>query len=157
MINLIEYEKLILTTAELLAQISDKEAGFNESAKSWSRKEILGHLIDSANVNYNRFISSLKKNDLIYSTYPQDDWVQLQDYNNREWEELIELWTNLNVHIIKLIKRIPAKVLKKKRVNHNFDKICFEVVGPEKESSVEYLIKDYYCHLEHHIKQIANY
>jgi hypothetical protein len=52
----------------------------------WSRKEIVGHLIDSANVNYNRFIRALYKNDLIFETYPQDEWVVLQDYNNRDWE-----------------------------------------------------------------------
>ena len=155
--KLLEYEKLIFVNTNLLIKISDEEAAFNGSARSWSRKEVLGHLIDSANVNYNRFIIALSKDNLVFDTYPQDDWVQLQDYNNRDWNELIELWKNLNVHILKLVKRMPTKVLNKKRANHNFDKICFELVESGKEPTLEYLIKDYFNHLEHHIKQIFNY
>lgn len=155
--NLLEYEKLIFENANLLIKISDEEAAFNGSARSWSRKEALGHLIDSANVNYNRFISALSKDNLVFETYPQDDWVQLQDYNNRDWNELIEFWKNLNIHILKLVKRIPTRALNKKRTNHNLDKICFELVESGKESTLGYLIKDYFNHLEHHINQINNF
>lgn len=152
-----DLEKSIINYSVKFYDISDEEAGFNGSATSWSRKEVLGHLIDSANVNYSRFINALSKDNLVFDTYPQDEWVQLQDYNNRDWKELIDLWKNLNMHILKLVKRIPPKVLNKKRTNHNFDKICFEQVENGKESTLGYLIKDYFDHLEHHINQIINY
>lgn len=155
--NLLDLEKSIINYSVQFYDISDEEAAFTGSANSWSRKEVLGHLIDSANVNYNRFISTLSKDNLVFDTYPQDDWVQLQDYNNREWKELIELWKNLNSHILKLVKRMPTKVLKKKRIDHNFDKICFELIENGKESTLDYLVKDYFGHLEHHVNQIINY
>ncbi len=63
-------------------------------------KEILGHLIDSANVNLNRFLSgNFIKMIWFLDTYPQNEWVEIQNYNKRDWGELIVLWSSLNLHI----------------------------------------------------------
>ncbi|MCB0747996.1 MAG: DinB family protein, partial [Ignavibacteriae bacterium] len=66
---------LIQTTkisAEKLFEISDETAEIKKAADKWSRKEILGHLIDSAIVNYSRFMNAVSKDDLVFKTYPQD-------------------------------------------------------------------------------------
>lgn len=117
----------------------------------------MGHLIDSANVNYNRFIRALYKNDLIFETYPQDEWVVLQAYNNRDWEELLNLWKLLNLHIIELVNSIPDDKKYNETSQHNFDKICWKVIEKGEQSSLDYLIKDYIGHLKHHLNKIYNY
>lgn len=147
----------IKKSGEKLLKISDETAAIKKSVGKWSQKEILGHLIDSANVNLNRFLSGIKSEDLIFDTYPQNDWVEVQNYNARNWKDLIDLWSALNLHITKLIGQIPEEVLNRSTNNHNFDKICWEEVPENEETSLSYLIKDYIGHLEHHLKQIFNY
>ena len=151
---------LIQTTkisAEKLFEISDETAEIKKSADKWSRKEILGHLIDSANVNFSRFINAVSRDDLIFPTYAQDDWVELQKYNKRNWIELLDLWKSLNLHIAELIKNIPQEKKSKMTRAHNFDIICFNAIEQNQESSLDYLINEYVAHLNHHIEQIINY
>ena len=83
---LTRFQQYLFKEFDLLNKISNDFSSKKNQSDKWSRKEIVGHLIDSANVNYNRFIRALYKNDLIFETYPQDEWVVLQDYNNRDWE-----------------------------------------------------------------------
>lgn len=152
-----DFKKIILNNGKLLSQLSDESCSIRKSEDKWSQKEVLGHLIDSANVNYNRFIMAISKNDLVFDSYPQDDWVQLQKYNKRDWLELMQLWKSINMHIDELVKSIPESAKNKLVLIHNFDKICWKVVGKNEKSSLSYLIKDYIGHLEHHMKQILNY
>ena len=140
-----------------LLQISNGSAAIKKYENKWSQKEILGHLIDSANVNYNRFIRAMNSDNLIFDTYPQDEWVNLQQYNTRDWIELINLWKLLNLHIVELWGQIPTIILDRRTGKHNLDKICWKEVPKNEETSLSYLIKDYIGHLEHHLKQIFNF
>jgi hypothetical protein len=157
MLNHEDFKNSIMNSTKLLYQLSIESASFKKSNDKWSQKEILGHLIDSANVNLNRFLSGIDNEDLIFGTYPQNEWVGIQDYNNRCWGELIVLWSALNLHIAKLISQISGEILNRTTKNHNFDKICWKEVPENEETSLSYLIKDYIGHLEHHLKQIFNY
>jgi hypothetical protein len=148
------FVQIVNNNCELLIKISEESAAEKNLIKKWSQKEILGHLIDSANVNYNRIINSVSKDDLVFDTYPQDVWVEIQSYNNREWMSLILLWNTLNLHIAEIIKNIPEDKRTKLTSNHNFNEICWKQVPREEKSSLDYLIKDYIGHLEHHLKQI---
>lgn len=140
-----------------LSEISDLSAKEKITINKWSRNEILGHLIDSANVNYYRFLLALDKDKLIFDTYPQDEWVRVQDYNNRNWNELVKCWNSINLQIIHLINNIPIEKLKQTTDDHNFDRICWQTVDKKESATLEYLINDYIGHLEHHLKQIYNY
>ena len=154
------YSKFILTinnSEKLLLQISDEKSSIKINPTKWSRKEILGHLIDSAGVNHNRFLNSVFKEDLIFETYNQDEWVKLHKYNNRNWKELILLWKLLNLHIADVVKNIPEEKRLENYVAHNFDKICFNLVKSNNETNLDYLIIDYIAHMEHHLKQILEY
>ncbi len=116
----------IINAANLkLSEIHNEIASDKKLQNKWSRKEILGHLIDSAHVNYNRFIRAFSKNDLIFESYPQDRWVEIQQYNNRDWNELIDLWRSINLHILELIKNIHEEKKFHLTRDHNFDKICW--------------------------------
>ena len=83
------YLKVIDENFKNLSLISGTDTTEKLKFNKWSCKEILGHLIDSANVNYIRIINALTKDDLIFDGYPQDDWVKFQNYNNRKWSELV--------------------------------------------------------------------
>jgi hypothetical protein len=61
-------------------------------------------------------------------------------------ETLIDFWTIYNKHLVELIKRIPKDTLQK---------TCKMKDGSL--ATLEFLIKDYVEHLEHHLKQIVLY
>ena len=97
------------------------------------------------------------KDDLIFGTYPQNKWVELQSYNERDWTDLIKLWKTINLHMAELVKNIPEDKRTRLISLHNFDQICWKEVSQNEESSLSYLIKDYIGHLEHHLNQIFNF
>lgn len=143
----------IINSAQLLQQIIDdctkKFKSISEKLwcdkplpNKWSKKEILGHLCDSAMINIRRFIvSQYEQNNVI--TYRQDEWVASQDYQSENYQSIILLWKLLNEQIIRIIKKIPREKL---------NNTC---KTPE-EHSIIWLIEDYIKHLNHHLNQILN-
>lgn len=108
----------------------------------WSKKEILGHLIDSAAVNLQRFIrGQLENSPRIY--YEQDKWVAVQDYQHDEDARLIILWESLNRHLVHVVSHIP---------DSDLVKTCTMKDG--KTVTLAYLAEDYLSHLKHHLEQI---
>ncbi len=146
--EIIEYLKPILNA------ISDEEASIKPAPNKWSKKEIIGHLIDSATNNHRRFIMANHKDDLIYEGYQQDDWVVVQKYQDRDWLELVDFWALYNLHIAKLIDQIPSEIRERVFTNHSFDQMAWQTVPKSNPSSLDYFIKDYVGHLEHHTRQI---
>jgi hypothetical protein len=129
---------------ELLA-ISEDDAGQQRSGGGWSRKEILGHLIDSATVNHQRFVRAQLESgfSLLYS---QNEWVDLQHYRGRPWNELVVLWTALNHHLLHAIESIPEEKLQN---------LCGQ--GDDEPWTLAYRIPDYLHHMRHHIEQIRRF
>lgn len=112
----------------------------------WSRKEILGHLIDSAINNLKRFteIQFLLQPFYIIS-YKQDDLVRVNHYQDLPLDHLLDLWKGLNMQIIYVVKNIPG------------DKLNFPV-DPQYDNgemkTLGWIICDYVAHMEHHMKQL---
>ncbi|MDX1699688.1 MAG: hypothetical protein R3250_03670 [Melioribacteraceae bacterium] len=146
-------EKSFLLFSEELKYESQEK----NSSKKWSPKETLGHLIDSAIINNTRFLSALEKEDLVFSKYPENKYVTIQNYVKRDWNELAALWKDLNLHIAELVINIPEEKLEKMTIAHNFDQICWKPVDENEKTNLIYLIKDYIGHMEHHLDQIINY
>ena len=109
----------------------------------WSQKEELGHLIDSAINNYARLIRVQREQDPQLPGYEQDAWVERQGYAERDWSELIALWSALNAHMLHASRRVPASAYGRK---------C-NVGGAE--MTLEFLIEDYIDHMVHHLKHIG--
>ena len=65
--------------AELLA-VSDEAAAVRPGRGRWSAKEIVGHLVDSAANNHQRFVRAQWQDDLVFPGYAQDAWVEAQRY-----------------------------------------------------------------------------
>jgi DinB superfamily len=141
-INRLEY--LCNTIPELLTSIED--TAFNEkiTQDKWSKKEILGHLIDSAANNHQRFVrGQFEENPKI--VYDQKNWNKYNFYQQIKKQQIITFWTVYNRQIVELIKLIP---------NENLQLKC--LVGDEL-MTLDFLINDYVEHLEHHLRQIVSY
>jgi len=128
--------------SELLKSISELRFSIKPSSGKWSKKEILGHLIDSATNNHQRFIRAQFENKPTIF-YDQDNWVHYNYYNELPARQLIRFWTIYNKHLIEVIKRIPEESL----LNQ-----CKMKNG--KNVTLDFLINDYVAHLEHHLRQI---
>ena len=124
-----------------LKRISDSEASVKTSDKQWSKKELIGHLLDSAANNHHRFIRAQESNELTFPAYEQDNWVALQDYNSSSWEHLIELWRLYNIQLAHVMKNIKPESLKV---------IC--TIGNYSPECLEAIIIDYLPHMKHHIE-----
>jgi hypothetical protein len=116
--------------------------------EKWSNVEIVGHLVDSAMNNIQRFIRAQYESapNLFYH---QNDWVRLNHYQTADKEELIQLWVLLNRQICRIIQNIPTE---------NLELPChFKVDSELQIVTLRYVIEDYIAHLRHHVGQITNF
>lgn len=126
-----------------LGAISDDEASIKSQPEKWSKKEILGHLIDSASNNQQKFVRTMEKRHTDFVAYKQDFWVAAQHYNNRSWDELITFWHAYNLHIAHIIESVNEASLEN----------TVSIEG-SKPFSLAFIIEDYVEHLKHHLKAI---
>ena len=112
----------------------------------WSKKELLGHLIDSAANNHHRFIKiQFMPQPYFVEGYAQNDWVRIQNYNEKDTQSLVNLWKTYNEHILFIIQNTPEENLK----------IKINAEDPfENADTLFLLMKDYVDHMDHHFKQI---
>ena len=126
-----------------LARMSDEKASVPSKAEGWSPKQVIGHLIDSAANNHQRFVRLALSNGLVSPGYEQADWVDLQGYARRPWSELLGLWTAYNLHLAHVMASIPAESLANKGT----------VAG--NPVTLEFLMTDYVAHLQHHLRSLG--
>ena len=138
-----ELLSVVEAAAEALGRIGDPEASLKSAPGTWSKKEILGHLLDSAANNHHRFIRAQQVEELTFPAYEQEHWVTSQRYRERPWTELVDLWRLYNRHLAHVISMIPKERLAV---------MC--VIGPDKPVSLGYLIEDYLVHLWHHLPEL---
>jgi hypothetical protein len=144
-----------LETAEKnLKRISSEDSALKPTQDKWSVREILGHLIDSAIVNPQRFLNAQIQEHLVFSGYPQNQYVEIQKYQEQDWEQLIQTWKNANLHLKEIVERIPQRMLDKPHHKHNFHEIAFRSVTAEEPVTLRFLIEDYHLHMVHHLNQI---
>src|ERR1700739_3245838 len=94
-----------LKTAAQLRQIDDLTASLRPAPEQWSKKEILGHLIDSAANNHQRFVWLQIHSRMELPQYDGDTWVRVQRYQDRPWREIIDLWEMYNTQLAFLIRK----------------------------------------------------
>lgn len=121
----------------------------------WSAKEVLGHLIDSAAVNHQRFVRA-QWQDLVFAGYAQDDWVCAQHYQKAPWIELVALWREYNRHLARVMAAIPVEVRLREQRRHNLHEIAMHPAPADEPATLDYLMRDYVQHLQHHLAQIAS-
>jgi len=111
----------------------------------WSKKEVIGHLIDSAANNHHRFVRG-QFEDMPFIRYDQNKWNEHNYYQQMDKAQVIAFWTIYNKQLLELIKRIPNNKLSNK-------------VRTEGENglTLQFLIEDYVVHMEHHLRQVVSY
>jgi len=114
-----------------------------ETPDNWSKKEILGHLVDSAANNHHRFVRACHDAAANFPTYSQNDWVRIQKYNESDWGVLVELWSAYNRHLSHVVERIPQDA-RSSSCN----------IGRDHPVTLEFVVKDYLRHLRHHLNDI---
>ena len=139
-----------------LLSISDEESAREKAPGKWSPKEIIGHLIDSASNNHQRFVRTQFRDDLAFLGYQQEAWVKVQRYASEPWYQLVTLWKTFNLHLAHVMEHVPEDALKKPRVKHNLDEIAWQTVSKEEPVTLEYFMLDYIGHLKNHLRQIFN-
>src|SRR4051812_38219967 len=109
----------------LLERFRDGDAARFPAPGKWSRKQILGHLIDSASNNHQRFVRAQLSDDLVFPTYDQERWVDVQRYADAPWLSLLTLFREYNLQIARVMDATPEEVRSAYRVHHNLHQIAF--------------------------------
>jgi hypothetical protein len=140
-----EIGETVKMAAMQLSQLNAEEVSFKESPHEWSKKEILGHLIDSAANNHQRFVRASYHVASEFPPYSQNEWVNFQHYQEADWKNLIELWTAYNLHLCHVIEHIPLYALAAP---------CN--LGKSEPVALEFVIQDYLRHLRHHLSKLLS-
>ena len=127
-----------------LRRLSPAEAASSPQPGAWSKKEELGHLVDSAINNYARIIRVQKEDAPALPGYQQDAWVERQGYDDYDWRDLIVFWRALNVHMLAAAVRIPSSALAR---------TC--TIAGSHPMTLEFVIEDYGDHMIHHLEHIG--
>jgi len=132
-----------VASADRLRQIDESAASAPRAPGKWSRKQVLGHLVDSAANNHQRFVRLQLGPRIDLPGYDGDGWVRVQRYQDRPWLEIVQLWQTYNTQLASVIRSVDPKSLQ--NVWHTPD---------GKDLTLEFLMRDYVTHLRHHLDQI---
>lgn len=113
------------------------------SPDRWSIAEVIGHMIDSACNNHQRFIRAQEGDQLTFPRYDQNSWVAKSCPDGVDWVELVGLWRSYNVFLANVIRQIPTSQL---------DTPC--TITPLEPCTLGFLVSDYLDHLNHHVSKI---
>jgi len=135
---------LIEQYVPLLLAIDHVAAAHRPAPGKWSKKEIVGHLIDSAGNNQQKFVRLLiAKGPIEFVGYAQDDWVAAQHYQAADWPRLVRLWQAHNEHLAHVIEHADPE-----RAGNT---ITIDVLGPFR---LDFVMGDYVEHLKHHLRVV---
>lgn len=134
----------VASTEPRLRALPEVEVAYKPSAERWSKKEILGHLIDSACNNHQRFVRAQLQGNLTFPAYEQEGWARCQGYVEADWMLLVDLWSAYNLHLANVIARLPAESLQVECRIGDYEPMAFAAIA-----------EDYLRHMDHHLAQLA--
>ena len=150
-------DDIVNESVSRLLAIPDEVAARPRAPGKWSRKEILGHLIDSAVNNQVRFVRAQMQRDLVFDGYDQEAWVRVQRYQERPWSDLVQTWRVYNAQIAAIIHATTPADLDRPRSPHNLEQIGFQALPADSEATLGFLMRDYVAHLQHHLRQVLDF
>jgi len=136
--------RAIQSAEVVLRQVPEAESNTPVLKGGWSRKQVIGHLIDSASNNHQRFVRASLQGSLEFPHYDQNGCVRVQAVQSAPWPLLITLWTNYNLYLAHVIAHLPPAQLEAK---------CR--IGEDDPVTLKFLAEDYLTHLLHHLTQIG--
>jgi hypothetical protein len=139
-----ELLRAVNTAEEILQRVSAEESCVPILTGGWSRRKVLGHLIDSASNNHQRFVRASLQDSLDFPGYDQNGWARVQAAEKADWSLLVVLWANYNRYLAHVIAQLPAAKLQVP---------CR--IGESQPVTLQFLAEDYLRHLVHHLEQIS--
>jgi broad specificity phosphatase PhoE len=127
----------------LLEKLNNADTSLRPAPGKWSRKEIVGHLLDSASNNHQRFVRATLQGELKFPGYDQERLVELQQFREMDWGFLVDFWAAYNRFLAHVMNSLPAKAAK---ITCN--------IGSNPPATLEWIAQDYVEHLKHHLNQI---
>lgn len=151
-----DLREITLQAFEEFLMADDKDAAVKPAPNKWSAKEILGHLIDSASNNHGRFVRAQFSDDLVVTPYAQNGWVEVQDYQNMDWQDILITWRQMNLLISNLMYNTSPDIRDKQRQEHNLHKTAMKPIPDGEPTTLDYFMEDYVFHLKHHLGQVRD-
>jgi DinB family protein len=136
--------RVVRSAEAILFQVPEAESNKPVLSGGWSRKQVLGHLIDSASNNQQRFVRAALQTALDFPGYDQDGCVRVQAVEEADWTLLVSLWAGYNRYLAHVIAHLPASKL---------ETLCR--IGLDEPVTLRFLAEDYLRHLLHHLGQIG--
>ena len=133
----------VRTLPGVLAGFSEAESEQRPSPERWTKKEVIGHLIDSASNNHQRFVRGEIAAGQEFPGYEQERWVPIKNYQSARWADLIDLWRASNTHILHVAECMSEAGRRA---------TCR--VGGGAEVTLAGLFVEYVDHLEHHLRKM---
>lgn len=111
-------------------------------------KQIVGHMVDSASNNTHRIIHLQYQESPLdfpnYATHGNNDrWIAIQNYENENWENLVELWKYAHIHFVHVVRNID-----KNKLNNLWN------AGDNNQVSLNEMVLDFLRHFKLHINEI---
>ena len=131
-----------------LSALGDDVISERRNSQNRTIKQITGHMVDSATNNTHRIVHlHYQKSPLIFPCYAthgnNDRWIAIQNYQEEDWDDLVQLWKYTNVHIAHVIKN-----MNKEKLNNVW------ISGTNKEISLEAMVVDFPRHFKLHLNEI---
>jgi len=136
--------RVVRSAESILLQVPEAESSKPVLSGGWSRKQVLGHLIDSASNNHQRFVRAALQTALDFPGYDPDGCVRVQAVEEADWTLLVSLWAGYNRYLAHVIAHLPVSKL---------ETLCR--IGSDEPVTLRFLAEDYLRHLLHHLGQIG--
>jgi hypothetical protein len=127
-----------------LAALSPELAAIPWRDGGWTRKQIIGHMLDSAANNRQRFVRAAIHGSYTGPDYAQSAWVDAHGYESQPWATLLEWWRVEHEILAAVVDRIPEE---------RFESIC--IVGDHEPVTLRFVVEDYFRHQRWHLAQLA--
>lgn len=150
-----DLRRAVADALPVLRAIDDAASARPPAPGKWSPRELIGHLIDSASNNHGRFVRARFQDELVFPTYDQDAWVAAQRYREAPWDELVELWRLMNLHLARVFEGLDPELARRPFARHNLDRIAWRTVPADVPATIEGFAHDYVAHLRHHLAALG--
>ena len=119
------------------------ESAAAKSDAGWSVREELGHLVDSAANNHQRIVRAQVEENPAMPGYDGEKWVALHAYQQRDWNEVIVMWEQLNRLLLAAAEAVP---------DEGWSRTC--TIAGSKPLTLQFVLEDYMNHMREHLRHM---
>ena len=143
-----ELTDLINTWEKILSSLPGETITQRRNSQNRTIKQIVGHMIDSATNNTHRTVHLQYQESPFhfpnYATFGNNDrWIAIQNYQEEDWNDLIQLWKYSNLHFAHIIKNIN-----KEKLNNEW------IASADSNISLKDMVSDFPMHFKLHLGEI---